>query len=302
MQKWVLGRNIATNLSAALSTYGITNSGCPIFLYVLPSPQSAGNISTLTSLVSMNKPLVSEAVIKTNGNVSSDDDNIYESLRAPPPVLIPFPPYTDNSLNSECNTLTRKSSKSNDNCKETGLNAQQGNSQSAFSSVGSSITYFTADNSANMGADNVGQLVSGETNSHLSQTNNQNLVKNYYYQEGEVQFANQLVFEGLGLGNELLPRVEEEDENDLEEFEKEEKQIDEENDLMARNVNGISELALRTLSQVTSSAISTYQKLVELEDVKCVRNVEAFECPICFGRFKAGEGVVLRDCLHTFCR
>lgn len=290
----MLGRNIATNLSAALSTYGITNSGCPIFLYVLPSPQSAGNFSTLTSLVSMSKPLVSEVAIKTNGNVSSDDDNIYESLRAPPPVLIPFPPYTDNA---ESNTLTRKSK-----VKSTGNNSNNNKESADSSGQQSSITYFSATDNGPVGADSV-QLVSSETNSaHLSQTTNQNSVKSYYYQEGEVQFANQLVFEGLSMVNELLPRVEEEDEDDLEEFEKEEKQIDDETDLMARNVNGISELALATLNQVTTAAVSTYQKLVELEDVKCVRNIESFECPICFGRFKSGEGVVLRECLHTFCR
>ncbi|CAG2165679.1 unnamed protein product [Oppiella nova] len=36
MQKWILGKTLATNLSASLATYGITCSGCPIFLYLLP--------------------------------------------------------------------------------------------------------------------------------------------------------------------------------------------------------------------------------------------------------------------------
>lgn len=39
-----------------------------------------------------------------------------------------------------------------------------------------------------------------------------------------------------------------------------------------------------------------------LERQGFVPNREAFECRICFLDFDVGEGAVLRDCLHTFCR
>lgn len=44
-------------------------------------------------------------------------------------------------------------------------------------------------------------------------------------------------------------------------------------------------------------------ELLQLNNNKdVVENTEAFDCPICFGECQAGNGVVLRDCLHSFCR
>lgn len=39
-----------------------------------------------------------------------------------------------------------------------------------------------------------------------------------------------------------------------------------------------------------------------LELQGCVPNSEAFECRVCFLDVEPGQGVVLRDCLHTFCK
>eukprot|EP00095_Tigriopus_kingsejongensis_P003996 maker-scaffold1031_size68893-snap-gene-0.22 protein:Tk03996 transcript:maker-scaffold1031_size68893-snap-gene-0.22-mRNA-1 annotation:"-type and c3hc4-type zinc finger-containing protein" len=39
-----------------------------------------------------------------------------------------------------------------------------------------------------------------------------------------------------------------------------------------------------------------------LEDVNLIPNVEGFTCDICFMDYEPGEGIVLRECLHTFCR
>lgn len=33
-----------------------------------------------------------------------------------------------------------------------------------------------------------------------------------------------------------------------------------------------------------------------------IANQEEVECPICFDTIPIGEGVVLRECLHSFCR
>lgn len=50
------------------------------------------------------------------------------------------------------------------------------------------------------------------------------------------------------------------------------------------------------------SSPKTYQMLVDLDDAETVANVEPFECPVCWTDVEAGAGVVLRDCLHVFCR
>lgn len=46
-----------------------------------------------------------------------------------------------------------------------------------------------------------------------------------------------------------------------------------------------------------------HMQLLRLNDNKeVVENTEGFECPICFADCQPGNGVVLRDCLHSFCR
>ena len=43
-----------------------------------------------------------------------------------------------------------------------------------------------------------------------------------------------------------------------------------------------------------------YQQLVNLENADLVVSAEPFECSICFVNYAPEEGVVLRECLHTF--
>ena len=46
----------------------------------------------------------------------------------------------------------------------------------------------------------------------------------------------------------------------------------------------------------------TLAQLHEVEQQDLVLSGESFDCPICFMEIDAGEGVMLRDCLHLFCR
>ncbi|KAM8916852.1 ranBP-type and C3HC4-type zinc finger-containing protein 1 isoform 1-T1 [Spinachia spinachia] len=45
-----------------------------------------------------------------------------------------------------------------------------------------------------------------------------------------------------------------------------------------------------------------YLSLLATEDVNLIPNATATECPICFSGLDAEDGVVLRECLHCFCR
>lgn len=45
-----------------------------------------------------------------------------------------------------------------------------------------------------------------------------------------------------------------------------------------------------------------YTRLVELDEQDLVPSMEAFECSVCFLGVEPGQGVLLRDCLHMFCR
>lgn len=45
-----------------------------------------------------------------------------------------------------------------------------------------------------------------------------------------------------------------------------------------------------------------YLRHVQLEQRSLVLNTEPAECPVCYSVLAPGEAVVLRECLHTFCR
>lgn len=47
----------------------------------------------------------------------------------------------------------------------------------------------------------------------------------------------------------------------------------------------------------------TFPQMVELlENQAVVISPENTECPICFSDVPKGEGIMLKECLHTFCR
>ncbi|XP_045520354.1 uncharacterized protein LOC123711692 [Pieris brassicae] len=45
-----------------------------------------------------------------------------------------------------------------------------------------------------------------------------------------------------------------------------------------------------------------YTELIKLEQQALILNAENFECGVCLEECAVGDGAVLRDCLHTFCR
>ncbi|XP_035825201.1 ranBP-type and C3HC4-type zinc finger-containing protein 1 isoform X1 [Aplysia californica] len=48
--------------------------------------------------------------------------------------------------------------------------------------------------------------------------------------------------------------------------------------------------------------VANYQSHLALDELDLVPNPEPFLCPICFDDFGEGEGILLRDCLHVFCK
>lgn len=48
--------------------------------------------------------------------------------------------------------------------------------------------------------------------------------------------------------------------------------------------------------------VPCYDELVTLNKVKLIKNHEEFVCPVCQLFIKKGKGVVLKNCLHNFCR
>ncbi|XP_026323815.1 uncharacterized protein LOC113233057 isoform X2 [Hyposmocoma kahamanoa] len=49
------------------------------------------------------------------------------------------------------------------------------------------------------------------------------------------------------------------------------------------------------------NAGDVYSELVQLEKRALILSTETFECGVCLEEYSTGKGVVLRECLHTFC-
>lgn len=48
--------------------------------------------------------------------------------------------------------------------------------------------------------------------------------------------------------------------------------------------------------------MKNYQELMTLENADLIASTAEFECSICLSWCAARDGVILRDCLHEFCR
>ncbi|XP_071958275.1 ranBP-type and C3HC4-type zinc finger-containing protein 1-like isoform X2 [Antedon mediterranea] len=50
------------------------------------------------------------------------------------------------------------------------------------------------------------------------------------------------------------------------------------------------------------AAVLNFERLQEYDQLDVIPNNEAFTCLICYDDFDAGEGITLRECLHSFCK
>uniref|UniRef100_A0A0B7BCW6 RanBP-type and C3HC4-type zinc finger-containing protein 1 n=1 Tax=Arion vulgaris TaxID=1028688 RepID=A0A0B7BCW6_9EUPU len=48
--------------------------------------------------------------------------------------------------------------------------------------------------------------------------------------------------------------------------------------------------------------LANYEELIATDNLDVILNTEAFQCPICFDDVDVEDGIVLRECLHMFCR
>ena len=58
----------------------------------------------------------------------------------------------------------------------------------------------------------------------------------------------------------------------------------------------------RETERQREEALQNYQALIQAEDAEVVTNKEEFDCAICIAPTVPGDGVILRECLHQFCK
>lgn len=86
---------------------------------------------------------------------------------------------------------------------------------------------------------------------------------------------------------------------------KETKKVTPINPILKGKYRGVDNYNLNVASSSEASTpyIKThYLDLLKLDSKETVPNIDEFECPICFLGVSSGEGVILRDCLHAFCK
>lgn len=56
------------------------------------------------------------------------------------------------------------------------------------------------------------------------------------------------------------------------------------------------------LQALEQERLQNFQQLCQLEEEALVPNQQEMECQICYLKVEPGNGVLLRECLHSFCR
>jgi RanBP-type and C3HC4-type zinc finger-containing protein 1 len=51
-----------------------------------------------------------------------------------------------------------------------------------------------------------------------------------------------------------------------------------------------------------TEARENYRKYLDTDAGEAVTNTEEFECLICYAPIPPGDGLILRGCLHEFCK
>ncbi|XP_031627037.1 uncharacterized protein LOC116343233 [Contarinia nasturtii] len=71
------------------------------------------------------------------------------------------------------------------------------------------------------------------------------------------------------------------------------------------SLKSVADKELDSMIEITkkSEPITQYIELLSLDDsMDLTTNTSVFECPVCFVDYEPFEGVILRNCLHTFCK
>lgn len=72
--------------------------------------------------------------------------------------------------------------------------------------------------------------------------------------------------------------------------------------VIKKEIKAEKKLAPKPPVPIVVNKTQHYLDLLNLDNADAVPNLEPFECPICFMDYNTAEGVILRECLHTFCK
>ncbi|XP_064466826.1 uncharacterized protein LOC135377970 [Ornithodoros turicata] len=242
VQRWILGKSLATDDASTLEQYGVTHSECPVFLYLV-SPVERKN--EVDSAVTPASPTI---LLKQRGPVTRNSESSEEEYRANEGTA-PNTEQVGLAGPTGCDSVPRSR---------------------RVSDASSTLDVLLNDKAAGWTCGLCG-------------------IKNTE--------AGSCAMCGAAIATNESPQYDEVPRDDL-------PSGGEEEDANVKAEETVTETATTQPGNLQDEAAppKDYLKLIELDEQDLVPNAELFECPICFMDTNAMEGVVLRDCLHSFCK
>lgn len=240
VQRWILGKNLATDDEVTLEQFGVSHSACPVFLY----------------LVSPAEELKAEEVLQNSfwkppASVASSADELDELA---PTALRQAPSDASSTLDALLNDQAAGWT-----CQLCGINNTEPDTcaMCGVTAVADAIDHSTVDAShrtvdTDPGTEPIHRYDLEPTETHVNENN-------------QLRVDNDPVEVGFPQGQD------------------------------GSHAEEPKQPPLPLLPQ-------DYMRLVELDGQDLVPSMEAFECSVCFLGVEPGQGVLLRDCLHMFCR
>lgn len=257
VQRWILGKNLATDDGATLEQYGVSHSACPVFLY----------------LVSPTEELKADEVLqkrcwKPPGSIASTEEGTEElalaaGRRAPSEASSTLDALLNDHMAGWTCQLCGINNTESDMCAMCGVAMVTDDANRS----GGNVDHHPTTEDADVWAEPVhgGRLELDQV--HLLQEDQL---------ETDGSHTNADIQPDGSYNNVDIPPT------------KEIGDIHEEDDHIP--------------PPRTAVTPQDYSRLVELEEQDLVPSMEAFECSVCFLDVEPGKGVLLRDCLHMFCR
>ncbi|XP_045470586.1 uncharacterized protein LOC123677895 [Harmonia axyridis] len=290
VQRWILGKELATDDSATLKDNNITD-GCPIFLYLV-APDSTINENQEKLPKKVDEPSSSSQNLKTETRPPpKEEEKPIEKKKDEPARLYPEINVSKTEIYSEKSGAIPKT-----------------NGPKIINAIPKAVESMPRT-----------EEKTSDTSQNLEKTKVDNKPEKHNFNEVVTQTVTTALF---------APDLEKDKIEDFEDYDvktlKPNKELKEWEchlctllNPLNSNVCGVCATVRQippekverknlntksSASQETGQSGQTYLQLMNLDNEEIVHNTETFECVVCFNEVPPKEGVTLRECLHQFCK
>lgn len=323
MQKWILGNSLASNEDKTLFSYGITSSGCPIFLYLFDSKELYDYhhehtflTDSLPSLVELNEDQILNEEDLDGQKIASDKQIDKKADKSGKKLNKKLSASLDTSLGHNSSFQEKGLNKRLDISLDTNLNKNKTLDRRSLKKQKETkkpkpITNLIDEMLDCKFEDDLSEELLPPPISFQSESTSSlivgPLVDTFTENLEPTNWVNNKLHEKL-IMKPIKPtkqvRNGRQTSQEEEEFESaSEDLIDSiEEDRSIEEIIIEEEVYELDTSKDKPSTSQNYNDLIKLDDLDLVTNNEPFECSVCLLDVKADDGVILKECLHSFCK